>query len=216
MLPLEHSWYKKLMLLALVLGAVGAVAALVFNGVTGVGMGFFFGDAGTDRWTGKWWWILLTAFGGLSISLLRRIWKQPEQIPGSIALARQGWVEPSSAVYWAIISTISLITGASLGPSFALIVMGGAFGSWLVSRLGEQDDEDASQQYTAYGYGGWSGRGLRRPIVCHSSDIRTVIDSKKQLCGRIHPPTPSGNCWICCLLQRDRQFDDGRVRTSGV
>ena len=164
MLPLEQSWYKKLLLFALLLGAVGAVAALLFDGITGAGMGFFFSDAGIDWWTGKWWWIVLTALGGLLVSILRKTWKQPEQIPGSIKLANQGWVEPSNAIYWAIISTISLITGASLGPSFALIVMGGAFGSWLVTRLGEKDDDDASQQYTLTGMAGGLGAAFDAPL----------------------------------------------------
>jgi hypothetical protein len=63
MLPLEKPWYQKLLVLALVLGVAGGVWALIFMGIVNTGTGLFLGDSGTDWWTGKWWWIPLTALG---------------------------------------------------------------------------------------------------------------------------------------------------------
>jgi predicted Na+-dependent transporter len=71
MLPLENSWYQKLLVLAIVLGVGGGVSALLIMGIIDTGTGFFFGDSGTDWWTGKWWWIPIFPLSqGLSIGLL--------------------------------------------------------------------------------------------------------------------------------------------------
>jgi H+/Cl- antiporter ClcA len=164
MLPLEKSWYQKLLVIALALGLAGGVSALLFMGITGIGIEFFFGDSGTEWWSGKWWWIPLTALGGLTVSILRKAWKIPGKVPGSIALAQQAWVDPASAPYLVIISTVSIITGASLGPSFALVLMGGGFGSWIVTRLGDKNNEEAKQEYTLTGMASGLGAAFSSPL----------------------------------------------------
>ena len=122
-----------------------------------------FGNTGIDWWAGNWWWIPLTSLGGLTVTLLRKFWRVPEQVPGAIALAHQAWVEPSTALYWILLSAISLIAGASLGPSFALVVLGGGLGSWLVTKLGVQEDE-AKQEYTLTGMAGGLGAAFTAPL----------------------------------------------------
>jgi H+/Cl- antiporter ClcA len=160
MLPFEKPWYRKLLLLAPLIGAAAGVLALI----TGTASGFFFGGTNTGWWNGRWWWIPLTAFGGLIVSLLRKAWKIPKVVPGSVALAQQAWVDPSQALYWIVITTVSLITGASLGPSFGLVVLGGFAGSWLVTRLGLHEDEEAKQEYTLTGMAGGMGGGFSAPL----------------------------------------------------
>ena len=55
--------------------------------------------------------------------------------------------------------------GASLGPSFGLVVMGGGFGSWLATRLGkESDDEEARQGFALTGMAGGLGGGYSAPL----------------------------------------------------
>ena len=164
MLPLEESWYKRLLLLALVLGGLGGLLALLFNGITGAGIGFFFGDTGTGWWAGQWWWIPLAALGGLIVSFLRKVWKVPEYVPSPIQLAHNAWVDPGTVIPWVIISAISLIVGASLGPFFGLAVMGGGFGSWLATRLEKQDEEEAKQEYTLTGMAGTMGAAFTSPL----------------------------------------------------
>lgn len=164
MLPLDKSWYQKLLAIALALGLASGVSALLFMGITGVGIDFFFDDNGTGWWSGKWWWVPLTALGGLTVSLLRKAWKIPEKVPGSIALVRQAWVDPASTLYLVIISTVSIITGASLGPSFALVLMGGGLGSWMVTRLREKGNEEAKQEYTLTGMAGALGAAFSSPL----------------------------------------------------
>src|SRR5512139_1091013 len=165
MVPLEKPWYRKLLILAPVIGAAGGVLAVIFMGITGTATGFLYGNTGTGWWDGHWWWIPLTALGGLVVALLRRTWKISRDVPGAIALAHQAWVDPSTAFYWVAISTVSLVMGASLGPSFGLVVMGGGFGSWLVSRLGKQsDEEEARQGFALTGMAGGLGGGYSAPL----------------------------------------------------
>ena len=163
MLPLEKPWYRKLLLLTLVIGVAGGVLSLVFSTITGTGINFFFGNVGTDWWTGKWWWIPLMAFGGFAVAGLRKIWKVQPKVPSPIKLAHNAWVEPRDAIPWVIISAISLIFGAAMGPFFGFTVMGGGFGSWLVTRLGE-DEEEAKQQYTLTGMASTMGAAFTSPF----------------------------------------------------
>jgi len=133
-------------------------------GITGAGIGFFFGDTGTGWWDGHWWWIPLTTLGGLIVSFLRKIWKVPEYVPSPIKLAHDAWVDPGTVIPWVIISAISLIAGASLGPFFGLAVMGGGVGSWLVTRLEQQDEEEAKHEYTLTGMSGTMGAAFTSPL----------------------------------------------------
>jgi H+/Cl- antiporter ClcA len=164
MLPLERPWYRRLLLLALLLGGVGGLLALLFNGITGAGIDLFFGGSGTGLWTGQWWWIPLTALGGLIVAFLRKIWKVPEDVPSPIKLAHVAWVDPQTALPWVLISAVSLIAGASLGPFFGFAVMGGGLGSWLVTRLEKPDEEEAKHEYTLTGMAGTMGAAFTSPL----------------------------------------------------
>lgn len=165
MVPFEKPWYRKLLMLAPVIGVAGGLLAVIFMGITGSTTDLLFGNTGTGWWAGRWWWIPLTALGGLVVTLLRKTWKISKDVPGAIALAQQAWVDPSRAFYWVAISTVSLMMGASLGPSFGLVVMGGGFGSWLVTRLGKQyDEEEARQGFTLTGMAGGMGGGYSAPL----------------------------------------------------
>ena len=179
MLPTEKSWYRNLLMLALLLGAAGGIGALIFMGVINGAGDFFYGNTGIDWWAGHWWWIPLTALGGLIVALLRRVWQVPAKVPGGIALVQQGWVNPETAPYWITISAISLITGASLGPSFGLIVMGGALGAWIIARF-KIDDEDVKQDYSLTGMAGGMGGAFSAPLFA------TIMTSEMS-------PTPKQN-----------------------
>ncbi|MCH8991189.1 MAG: hypothetical protein IIA44_05495, partial [Acidobacteria bacterium] len=129
MLPLDERWYRRLLGYAFPIGLAAGVLALLFTEVTETGSGLFFADAGTDWWSGEWWWIPLIAAGGLVVASLRRWLAVPEEVPGAIAFAQQAWVDPASGPRLVLVSVVSLVVGASLGPSFGLILMGGALGS---------------------------------------------------------------------------------------
>lgn len=165
MVPLEKPWYRRLLILSAVIGVAGGLLAVIFMGITGTATGFLFGNIGTGWWDGRWWWIPLTALGGMVVALLRKTWKISRYVPGAIALAHKTWVDPSVAFYWTAISTVSLMMGASLGPSFGLVVRGGGFGSWLVTRLGKGNEaEEARQGFTLTGMAGGLGGGYSAPL----------------------------------------------------
>jgi len=162
-LPLDETWYRRLLALAVPIGLAAGVLALLYTVVTGAGTDLFFADPGTEWWSGEWWWIPLIAVGGLLVALLRRWLKVPDDVPGAVAFAHQAWVDPSSGPRLVLVSVVSLVVGASLGPSFGLIVMGGALGSWVVTRFGVEDEE-AKQEYTLTGMAGGLGAAFSSPL----------------------------------------------------
>ena len=66
---------------AALLGVVGAVAGIVFLGVTGVGASWY-GDPGTGWFDGPVWWVGVAALAGLVVGILRRVLKMPQQDTG--------------------------------------------------------------------------------------------------------------------------------------
>lgn len=164
MLPTNKRWFCILLVMSLVIGIFGGISSLIFFGVANSGIDYFFGNSTIGFWSGEWWWIPLTAFGGLLVAWLRQTWKLTEDLPGSIALAQKAWIDPEVAPKLLAITIISLILGASLGPSYGLIIMGGGFGSWLATRLSKKDNEDISQDYTLTGMAGNLGAAFSAPI----------------------------------------------------
>lgn len=189
MVPLEKPWYQKLLLFSAPIGMVGGALAVVFMSLTGTANQWLYGGTGSGWFAGRWWWIPLTALGGLLVALLRQAWKVPREVPGAIALAHQAWVEPSTAVYWVVISTISLVMGASLGPSFGLVVMGGGFGSWLISRLGKphSDELEARQVFSLTGMAGGMGGGYSAPLFATVLASELSPTSKKDYVAAFIP-----------------------------
>lgn len=139
---------------AVALGVFGAFAGLVFMGVIGFG-GRWYVDANPGWFGGQWWWVAVTAGAGVVVGLLRRLTRLPEQIPGLIADLKDGHVDPRLVPGIAVVSAVSLIGGASLGPEKALGSLGGGAGSWIAQRR-KLSTED-SQLSTLSGFGGAYG-----------------------------------------------------------
>src|SRR6476660_756587 len=139
---------------AVALGVFGAFAGLVFMGVIGFG-GRWYADADPGWFGGQWWWVAVTAGAGVVVGLLRRLMRLPEQIPGLIPDLQEGHVEPRMVPGITVVSAVSLIGGASLGPEKALGSVGGGFGTWI-SRRRRFSAED-SQNTTLAGFGGAYG-----------------------------------------------------------
>src|SRR5262245_33179453 len=112
---------------AVALGVFGAFAGLVFMGLIGFG-GRWYVDSNPGWFGGHWWWVAVTAGAGVLVGLLRRLTRLPKEIPGLIADLEDGHVEPRLAPGIALVSAVSLIGGASLGPEEALGSMGGGAG----------------------------------------------------------------------------------------
>ena len=143
-----------LMSYAVALGALGAVAALLFMEVIGFGDNWYT-DPTFGWFGGQWWWIAVTAAAGLLVGLLRRVTHLPDHTSGLIADLQDERVDPRPVPAIVVVSAVSLIGGASLGPEKALGSVGGGLGTWFSRR--RQFSADDSQTTTLAGFGGAYG-----------------------------------------------------------
>lgn len=163
MLPLAEDWYRRQLLAAVFLGVFGGIFALAFSVVTTWAIDGLFGDPTSDPWSGEWWWIALTAGGAVLVTAMRKALTVPDKVPGAIAMAKAARVDPKLAPKLVIISVVSLVAGASLGPSFAIVVAGGGMGTLLVKRRRHSEPE-AEAQYTLTGMSGAFGGVFTSPL----------------------------------------------------
>jgi H+/Cl- antiporter ClcA len=143
-----------LMAYAVALGVFGALVALVFMGVIGVGNNWYT-DSDPGWFGGRWWWVAITAAAGVGVGLLRHVTRLPEQIPGLIADMKEEQVNPRLVPGIVAASAVSLIGGASLGPEKALGSMGGGAGTWSSRRRGLETED--RQVNTLAGFAGAYG-----------------------------------------------------------
>ena len=163
MLPLTEAWYRKQLLVAVFLGVFGGIFALAFSVGTTWAIDGLFGDAASDPWSGEWWWIALTASGAVLVTAMRKMMAVPDEVPGAIAMCKAAQVDPQLAPRLVVISVVSLVAGASLGPSFGIVVAGGGMGTWLVQRYLPREP-DAEAQYTLTGMSGAFGGAFTSPL----------------------------------------------------
>ena len=146
---------------AAALGVFGAVVALAFLGVIGVGNNWF-SSSDSGWFGGNWWWVAVTVAAGVAVGLLHRVMRVPDKTPSLIADLQEEYVDPRLVPGIVAVSAVSLIGGASLGPEKALGVMGGAAGGWTAERR-KSDDEDRGVS-TLAGFAGAYG-GLFSAVV---------------------------------------------------
>ena len=163
MLPLTEAWYRKQLVAAVYLGVFGGVFALLFSIVTTWSGDQLFGDPTSDPWSGEWWWILLTGGGAVLVTAMRKWLSLEGKFPGAIAMCKAARVDPATAPKLVAVSVVSLIVGASLGPSFGIVVAGGGMGTWLVQRY-LPSEPDAEAQYTLTGMSGAFGGAFSSPL----------------------------------------------------
>ena len=139
---------------AVVLGVFGAFVGLVFIGVIKFG-GKWYSDSHPGWFGGHWWWVAVAAAAGVVVGLLRRLTRLPQEVPGLFEDLKTEHVDPGLVAGVAVVSAVSLIGGASLGPEKALGTMGGGAGSWIAQRRGLGDED--SQVNTLAGFAGAYG-----------------------------------------------------------
>ena len=163
MLPFEQAWYRRLIAFSFALGAAGGVLGLVYLGATGAVVDVIFDRGGVTWWSGEWWWIPLVSLGGLVVAAMRRAWQVPEKVPGGVELIESGHVDHRTVPQWVAIAAVSAVAGASLGPSFALVLIGGGLGSLIVSR--RWAESEAGEYYTLTGIAGGFGAAFTSPVL---------------------------------------------------
>ena len=139
---------------SVVLGVLGAAAALVFMGVIGVGDNWYV-DPNPGWFGGQWWWIAVTAGAGVLVGLVRRLSHLPDQTSGLIADLQDEHVDPRPVPWIVAVSAVSLVGGASLGPEKALGSIGGGAGTWIGRRRGLSTED--SKTTTLAGFAGAYG-----------------------------------------------------------
>jgi len=162
-LPFDVPWYRRLLAFAVLLGISGGVLGLIYLGTTGWVIDRLLPATDGTAWSGEWWWIPLAAVGGLIVVMLRTMWHIPNEVPGGVALVEAGAVDHTTVPQWLAVTAVSAVFGASLGPSFALVLMGGGLGSWIASRA--RDAEGADTDYTLTGVAGAFGAAFTSPIL---------------------------------------------------
>lgn len=151
------------MSVAVLLGVAGGVLGLIYLGATEWVIARVFPETDGAAWSGEWWWIPLVALGGLVVVALRTAWHVPDKVPGGVAIIEAAEVDARTAPQWVVIAAVSAIAGASLGPSFALVVMGGGLGSWIASHRWAESGADPD--YTLTGIAGGFGAAFTSPIL---------------------------------------------------
>lgn len=120
---------------AVVFGLVLAVAGMAFLGLVKGGANLWFTLPKNPDWfSGRLWWVAVTAAAGVLVGVLRRVLRLPAKLPGTIKELRDERVEPSTVLKAVAVSLVSLVGGASLGPEDALGKMGGGLGTWVSER----------------------------------------------------------------------------------
>jgi len=142
MVPVAERWYRNLIGAAVLIGGFGGLLALVYSGVTTTAIELVFGSPTSEPLSGSWWWIPFVAIGALFVAFLRARLAVAGEVPGAVADFKRGWVDPGSATRLVVISAVSLVAGASLGPAFGVVVGGGAFAGWMVSRRPVTDERE--------------------------------------------------------------------------
>jgi H+/Cl- antiporter ClcA len=113
--------------------------------------------------SGEPWWILLMGGAGLLLGLVRRLLGVQPVIPGLFGEVDERRVEPRFVPRRVLVSFISLVGGASVGPEAALGSMGGGLGTWISER--RQMSAVKAETNTLAGMAGAFGGLFAAPIV---------------------------------------------------
>jgi len=149
---------------AVLSGIVLAFAALAFLGLVTGGSKLWFELPKNPGWLdGSLWWVAVTAGAGVIVGVLRRVFGLPAKLPGTVAEMKEKHVEPSVVPGAVVVSLVSLVGGASLGPEDALGKMGGGLGTWLSER--RKLSKDVQETNTLSAMSGAYGGLLASPIL---------------------------------------------------
>ena len=152
---------------AAVFGVVLAVAGLAFLGLVKGGARLWFTLPKNPSWfSGHLWWVAVTAAAGVLVGVLRRVFRLPAKLPGTMKELRDERVEPSTVLKAVAVSLVSLAGGASLGPEDALGKMGGGLGTCVSQR--RKLDQSTSATNALSGMSGAYGGLLSSPILATS------------------------------------------------
>ena len=112
---------------------------------------------------GDLWWLPVTVAAGLLVGAMRTWMHVPAEPKGALENIATAQVDKRSAIPMVLVSFVSLVGGASLGPFDAGTRSGGAIGEWFSDRVGA--DEETRQLNTLVGMNGGIGGLLTSPFL---------------------------------------------------
>ena len=116
---------------AVVVGLLAGLAALAFLQLLTLGTKLIWGEPDSLAFgSGQWWWVAACAAAGALVGILRRVLRVPDHVIGPIAILGKGSVDAKGAPAAVLVSLVSLIGGASMGPFDAGTRSGAAIGDW--------------------------------------------------------------------------------------
>jgi H+/Cl- antiporter ClcA len=158
----EGRHYWTLVRYACLLGVFGGAFGLFFIWLLSLAQSWY-AYSSPELMGGHWWWVALTAVAGLIVGLLRRLTRVPYKTPGLIADLQEQYVDPRLIPGILLVSTASLIGGASLGPEKALGTVGGGLGQWMSAR--RRLDDEGRGITTLSGMAGSFGGLFSSPMI---------------------------------------------------
>ena len=126
----------------------------------------------------------MTAAAGVLVGVLRRLFRLPAKLPGTVEELKDQRVEPSTVPKAVAVSLVSLAGGSSLGPEDALGRMGGGLGTWVSERKKLSEDMRATNMSPdVRGVGGLLSAQLFTTILVLSSRARRALVSRSAVRG---------------------------------
>jgi H+/Cl- antiporter ClcA len=148
---------------AVIIGTAAGTATLAFTQLVRLGTDLLWPEDINYEWMGgDWWWVAILAGTGLVVGTMRYA-LGVEEINGSLALIQGERIDRSTALSAIVISVVSLVGGASLGPFDGGVRSGAAVGDWLASVRGLPDREREVDALS--GINGSLGGLLTAPIL---------------------------------------------------
>ncbi len=172
---------------AALFGVLLAFAAMAFLGLVKGGTNLWFKLPKNPGWLdGNLWWVAVTVGAGVLVGVLRRVFRMPVKVAGTIEDMQRAYVEPSSVPGKVAISVVSLAGGASLGPEAALGTMGGGLGTWVSKR--RKLNDELQRTNTLGGMAGAYGGLLSAPYVA----TLLILENARPKANRFHQTLIAG------------------------
>lgn len=112
---------------------------------------------------GDLWWLPVIVGAGLLVGVLRKVLEVPAEPKGALENIAAAQVDKRSAIPMVLVSLVSLVGGASLGPFDAGTRSGGAIGEWFSDRV--KADEETRKLNALAGMNGAVGGLLTSPFL---------------------------------------------------
>jgi len=149
---------------AVPIGLMAGGAGLLFTWAVGRATNWLWPDEVDNSFLGgDLWWLALTVGAGLLVGSLRRGLRVPAEPKGALENIARADVDQRSALPMILVSFVSIVGGASMGPFDAGTRAGGAIGGWVSDRTGADDEIRGIN--TVVGMNGGIGGLLTSPFL---------------------------------------------------